>query len=182
MKLLFDFFPIILFFIAYKIYGIYAATAVAMAASIIQVSFFYFKHHKIESMHIITLVMVIFLGGATLLLHDDMFIKWKPTAIYWAFGLGFLISQFFGKKTLIQRLMDSKISVPETVWRRLNVVWTVFFFVLGIANVYVVYHFSTDAWVNFKLFGTLGLTVLFVIIQAVYIAKHMDTDSLKENG
>ena len=180
MKLLFDFFPILLFFIAFKIYGIYAATGVAMAASFLQVSIYYIKHRKFESMHLVTLGIVIFLGGATLLLHDVMFIKWKPTVIYWAFGIGFLGSQFIGKKTLIQRLMDSKIAVPQFVWTRLNVIWTAFFLTLGVVNLYVVYHFSTNAWVNFKLFGTLGLTLLFVVLQAVYIARYMDTGYLKE--
>lgn len=180
MKLLFDFFPIILFFIAYKIYGIYVATAVAMAASLLQVGAYWFKHRKFESMHLITLIMVVLLGGATLILHNVMFIKWKPTTIYWAFGFGFLFSQFIGKKPLIQRLMDSKIVVTDSIWQRLNLVWTIFFFALGIANLFVVYNFSTDIWVDFKLFGTLGLTLVFVLLQAIYIARHMDTNHLKE--
>ena len=174
MKLLFDFFPIFLFFIAFKCFGIYIATATTMVASLLQVIVYWLKHRRFESLHIITLVTVVLLGGSTLLLHNDLFIKWKPTAIYWVFALAFLCSQFIGKKTLIQRLLDSKLSLPRNVWQRLNVSWAVFFVVMGIANIYVLYHFSTNAWVNFKLFGTLGLTVVFMVIQAIYMTKYMD--------
>ena len=116
MKLLFDFFPIILFFVGYKIYGIYAATAIAMIASVLQVAYIWVRHHKVESLHIITLVLVIILGSATLLLHNAMFIKWKPTAIYWTFAITFFVSHFIGKKKpLIQRLMESKLVLSHSV-------------------------------------------------------------------
>ncbi|HVV68361.1 MAG TPA: septation protein A [Gammaproteobacteria bacterium] len=175
MKLLFDFFPIFLFFIAFKFFGIYIATATTMLASLLQVGIYWLKHRRFESLHIITLVTVVLLGGSTLLLHNDLFIKWKPTAIYWVFALAFLSSQFIGKKPLIQRLLDSKLSLPRNVWQRLNVSWILFFVLMGIANIYVLYHFSTNAWVNFKLFGTLGLTLVFMVIQAIYMTKYMDT-------
>ncbi len=174
MKLLFDFFPIFLFFIAFKLFGIYIATATTMLASLLQVVVYWLKHRRFESLHIITLITVVLLGGSTLLLHNDLYIKWKPTAIYWVFALAFIFSQFIGKKPLIQRLLDSKLSLPRKVWQRLNVSWALFFAIMGIANIYVLYHFSTNGWVNFKLFGTLGLTVLFMIIQAVYMSKYME--------
>src|SRR5580700_1227314 len=123
MKLLFDFFPILLFFIAFKFFGIYVATAVAMAASLVQVAIYRLKHKRFESMHIITLVMVVVLGGATLLSHDAMFIKWKPTAIYWVFAIAFLASHFIGQKPIIQRLMEKQLSLPLKVWQKLNISW-----------------------------------------------------------
>lgn len=179
MKLLFDFFPILLFFIAFKIgesyhpaLAIYYATAVAMIASFIQVIAFWIKHRRFEMMHIVTLVCVLFLGGATLLFHKEIFIKWKPTVIYWIFSLVFLATHFFGNKTLIQRLMEEKIVLPPAVWIKLNSSWVIFFILMGAANLYVAYHFSTDTWVNFKLFGSMGITFVFVILQAIYMTRH----------
>lgn len=173
MKMLFDFFPIILFFIAYKFFGIYVATAVAMGASLLQVIYFWLRYHRVEAMHIITLIIILSLGSATLLLHNSMFIKWKPTVIYWVFALMFLLTQFIGNKTLLQRMLGTKITLPNPIWTKLNVSWGVFFAVMGIANLYVVYHYSTNTWVDFKLFGTLGLTIVFIIIQSIYMAKHI---------
>lgn len=175
MKLLFDFFPILLFFIAFKLFGIYIATATTMAASAIQVGVYWLQHRRFESLHIVTLVTVVLLGGSTLLFHNDLFIKWKPTAIYWVFALLFLSSQVIGKKPIIQRLLDGKINLPASVWYRLNIGWAIFFLLMGAVNVFVLSHFSTNTWVNFKLFGTLGLTLLFLIAQAVYMSKFMDT-------
>ncbi|MBS0359462.1 MAG: septation protein A [Proteobacteria bacterium] len=173
MKLLFDFFPILLFFIAFKMYGIYMATGIAIAASIIQVVVFWLKNRRIENIHLITFAIIVVLGGATLLLHNEMFIKWKPTAINWGLALAFLVSHFIGKKNLVQKMMDKNIDLPETIWKRLNIVWITFFTILGFANLYVVYNYDTNTWVNFKLFGVLGVTVLFVIIQAIYLSRHI---------
>jgi intracellular septation protein len=174
MKLLFDFFPILLFFIAYKLFGIYVATAVAMLASFLQVASCWFKHHRFESTHLITLVIILLLGSATIFLHNAMFIKWKPTAVYWIFALLFLTTQFIGNKTLIQRMLDKKVSLPKLIWQRLNLTWGIFFAVMGIANLYVVYNFTTNIWVDFKLFGTLGLTILFVVLQSFYIGRYIE--------
>lgn len=171
MKMLFDFLPILLFFIAFKFYGIYVATSVAMAASVIQTTGYWVKYKRFENMHLITMSLVVTLGAATLFLHNPLFIKWKPTAIYWVFAVFFMGSQFIGKKTVIQRMMDNKIDLPDIVWQRLNLSWAVFFTLLGAANVYVVYHFSTNTWVNFKLFGTMGLTLAFIILQAIYMSR-----------
>lgn len=174
MKLLFDFFPVLLFFITFKLYGIYYATGVAITASIVQVVVYWFKKRQIETMHIITMVLIVVLGSATLMLHDVMFIKWKPTAVYWAFSLAFLLSQFIGNKPLIQQMMEDNINLPPAIWQRLNTSWFIFFGLMGIINIYVVYHFDTDTWVNFKLFGGIGLTLLFVIAQALYLSKHAE--------
>ena len=173
MRILFDFFPILLFFIAYKLSGIYVATVTAMVASIIQASFHWLRFRSIEKVHIITLVLVIVLGGATLLLHDETFIKWKPTAIYWVLAITFISSHYIGEKLLIQRMMDNKINLPPLLWRRLNISWSIFFSLLGSANLFVVYYFSTDIWVNFKLFGILGLTLIFTVLQGLYMSRHV---------
>ncbi|MFM8332528.1 MAG: septation protein A [Candidatus Methylumidiphilus sp.] len=175
MKLLFDFFPILLFFIAYKIFDIYVATAVAIAASFAQVGYSWFKTRKIETMHLVTLVIIVVFGGLTLYLQDEQFIKWKPTVINWLFGFAFLSSQWLGEKTMIERMMGATagLSLPGAVWRNLNLSWTLFFFVLGGVNWYVMSNFDTATWVNFKLFGMLGLTLLFVVLQSIYLSRHL---------
>lgn len=176
MKFLVDFFPILLFFIAYKFYGIYTATAVAIAASFVQVAAFWLKHRRFENMHLITLGLIVILGGATLYLQDEMFIKWKPTLVNWLFAVAFLGSHYIGKKPLVERMMGSAMELPAPLWTRLNISWVLFFTVLGVINLYVVYNFDTDTWVNFKLFGMMGLTFAFVIAQAFVLARFIKTD------
>ncbi|SCZ49303.1 septation protein A [Thiohalomonas denitrificans] len=173
MKLLFDFFPILLFFIAYKIYGIYAATAVAIGASFIQVALFWMRHRRFENMHLITLGLIGVLGGATLWLQNETFIQWKPTVVNWLFGLAFFASRFIGRKPLVQRMMGAALELPDVIWQRLNSAWALFFIGSGFLNLYVVYNFDTDFWVNFKLFGLMGLTIAFVIGQAFFLVRHM---------
>ncbi len=173
MKLLYDFFPIIIFFVVFKLYGIYAATASAIIVSLIQVCFYWLKYRRFEKMQVTTLVLIVILGGATLIFHNPMFIKWKVSVINWLFAAAFLGSQWIGRKNLVQRMLEEKISLPTKVWFRLNMFWVIYFFILGVVNLYVVYHFSTNIWVNFKLFGILGLTLVFVILQAFYLAKHL---------
>ncbi len=173
MKLLFDFFPVLLFFIAYKTYDIYVATAAAIAASFIQVGLFWLKTRKVETMHLVTLAILVVFGGLTLYLKDEQFIKWKPTVINWLFGVVFLASQWVGEKTMIERMMSASLSLPNRIWRNLNLSWTLFFFVLGGANWFVMTTFDTATWVNFKLFGMLGLTFLFVVLQSIYLSRHL---------
>src|SRR3989338_6989143 len=136
MKFLTDLLPIILFFIAFKFYGIYIATAVAIAASLLQVAYCYFINKKVDGMQWITLAIIVILGGATLFLHNELFIKWKPTVIEWAFALAFLLSQFFGKKSLTQRMLEANVTLPAYFWQRLNLSWVIFFFVMGAVNIY----------------------------------------------
>jgi len=174
MQLFYDFIPIIIFFAVYKFFGIYAATASAIIVSFLQVFLYRLKHHKFEKMQLITLFLILLLGGATLILHNPIFIKWKPSAIYWAFAIAFLGSHFIGHKPLIRYIMESKITLPDKIWNRLNIGWMVFFTFIGFLNIYVVYHYSTNTWVDFKLFGILGLMILFVIIQAIYLSRHME--------
>ena len=183
MKFLFDFFPIVLFFIAYKLYGIFAATAVAIAASFLQVGLYWLKHRKVENTHLVTLVLIAVFGGLTLILQDEIFIKWKPSVINWLFGIVFLGSQFIGKKNIVERMMGANISLPKFIWPRLNMAWSVFFIALGFANLYVMSYYDTDTWVNFKMFGMMGLTIVFLVGQGFYLARYIQeepaTDSLE---
>ena len=176
MKFLFDLFPILLFFVAYKMYDIYVATAVAIGAAFVQTVLFWLKHRKFEKMHLITLAILVVFGGLTLILRDPVFIKWKPTVVNWLFGATFLGSQFIGERPLVERMMGHAITVPGPVWRRLNWAWILFFLAMGLINIYVAYNFSEETWVNFKLFGMMGLTLVFVFAQAFYLGRYMETD------
>ncbi len=182
MKFLADFFPILLFFIAYKVYDIYVATAVAIVASFAQVGIHWFRHRRFENMHLITLAIMVVFGGATLLLQDEMFIKWKPTVINWLFAAVFLGSHFIGKKTIIQRMMGQAMTLPDPVWLKLSISWILFFVSIGFVNLYVVYNFDTDTWVNFKLFGLMGITFAFIMLQIPFLAKYIKTDENENNG
>lgn len=183
MKILYDFFPILLFFIAYKLYGIYAATATAIIATFAQVAIFWLRHRRVEKMHIITLGIIVLFGGATLILRDPVFIKWKPTIAYWLFAATFLGSQFVGEKNLIERMMGHAIHATRSVWTRLNLAWIVFFVLMGLVNLYVAYTYSEDTWVNFKLFGLMGLTMLFVLGQGVVLSRYIpDEPDTKEES
>ncbi len=210
MKFLFDLFPILLFFAVYKIFGIYAATAAAIATTVLQVVWQWFRHRRVDKMLLVTLAIIVVLGGATLLLHDRSFVMWKPTAIYWLFAAIFFGSHFIGEKPLVERMMGHTVEAPNAVWKRLNLLWGAFFVFLGIANLYVANRFfiaqheldlaagksveisscadqltgtllnlcqnartMEEQWVNFKLFGLMGLMLLFVIIQAFYLARYM---------
>jgi len=179
MKFLVDFFPILLFFVAYKVYDIYVATAVAIAAAFVQVGMYWIKHKKFEKSHLITLAILVVFGGATIVLQDEMFIKWKPSVVNWIFAVAFLGSQFIGNKTIVERMMSKSVTLPAAIWLKLNMSWVIFFIALGIANLFVVYNFDTDTWVNFKLFGMMGLTVMFVIAQAIYMSRHMDASEVE---
>jgi intracellular septation protein len=173
MKLLLDFLPIIFFFATYKFYGIFPATAAAILVSALQITFIWFKKRRLEPIQIITFLMILILGGATLFLHNSIFIKWKPTVLYWVFAILFFLSQLIGKKPFIKYMLEEKISLPEPVWKKLNLSWIVFFSIVGLVNLYVVYNYSTDFWVNFKLFGIVGLTIIFGLMQSFFISKYI---------
>ncbi len=179
MKLLFDFFPILFFFIAYKLFDIYVATGVAIASTVVQIALSWIRTRTVASMQWVTLAVIIIFGGLTLYLHDEQFIMWKPTVINWLFGGAFLASQFFGQQTAIERILNTNLTLPKPVWRRLNLGWVAFFLLLGGANLYVMRHFDRDIWVNFKLFGMLGLTVVFIVLQSVYLSRYMVEPSTK---
>lgn len=173
MKFLFEIFPIVLFFAAFKLYGIYVATAVAIAATVAQISWVWLKHRKIENMQWISLALIVVFGGATMLLRDETFIKWKPTVLYWLFAATLLISDLAFRKNLIRSMMEKQVSAPDPVWKKLLFGWIGFFVVMGVLNLYVAYGYSTDTWVNFKLFGGIGLMIVFVLGQALLLAPHM---------
>ena len=173
MKQLLEFFPILLFFIAYKAYDIYVATAVVIGATIIQVAIAWFKYRKVETMQWITLGLVIVFGGATIVLHDEQYLKWKFSIIEWLFGLAFLGSHFIGEKTFIERMMSSNLTLPANIWTRLNFSWASFFISVGFINVYVMYNYSTDDWVNFKTFVAPALMVVFMVVQMALLYKYI---------
>ncbi len=173
MKLLFDFFPIILFFVAFKFGGIYVATAVAIAATFGQIGWVWFKGRKVEPMLWVSLVIVVLFGGATLLLHNDTFIKWKPTVLYWVFAVVLVGGQVLFRRNFIRQLLGTQMDLPAVAWARLNWSWAAYFAVMGILNIWVAYRYSTAIWVDFKLFGSLGLTLVFAVIQSLMIARYL---------
>ncbi|MFN4148350.1 MAG: septation protein A [Rhodocyclaceae bacterium] len=175
MKFLFDLFPVILFFAAYKFAGIYVATGAAIAATFAQIGWVHFRHGKVDKMLWVSLVLIVVFGGMTLLLHDPTFIKWKPTILYWLFALALLGSAWLFKKNLIRAMMEKQMTLPEALWGRLNLAWAGFFAAMGLLNIYVAYNFSEDTWVNFKLFGGMGLMLAFVVAQGFLLAKYIET-------
>jgi len=174
MKLLFDLFPVILFFIAFKFAGIYVATSVAIAATVVQIVWSKWRHGKIDTMLWVSFVIIAVFGGATLWLHDATFIKLKPTVLYWLFSAILLFASLIFKKNLIRSLLSEKIALPLHVWHRLNLLWSLFFAVLGLLNLYVAFNYSEDAWVNFKLFGFTGLMIVFILGQSAWLARYVD--------
>ena len=173
MKFLFDLFPVILFFVAFKFAGIYAATAIAITATFGQIGWLKFRRKKVDTMMWVSLGIIVVFGGATLYLQDETFIKWKPTVLYWAFSIALAGAQLAARKNLIRAVLGEQIQLPEPVWTRLNWSWAGFFAVMGGINLYVAFNYPTDTWVNFKLFGGMGLMVVFVILQSVYLARHL---------
>ncbi|SDL38614.1 intracellular septation protein [Modicisalibacter muralis] len=174
MKLLLDFLPIAIFFAVYHFSGdIVLATLVLIPATLAQVAFLWWRHRRVEKMHLVTLALLIVLGGATVIFKDPAFIQWKPTVVNALFALAFLVSPLFGGKTLVQRMMEKAVALPTPIWTRLNLAWVVFFVIMAVLNVYVFKTFDEATWVNFKLFGMLGLTLVFVLAQGVYLSRHM---------
>ena len=173
MKLLIDFFPIALFFAVFKLWGIYPATAVAIVATIVQIAYLRFKLGKVEPMQWVSLGVIVLFGGATLLAQDENFIKWKPTVLYWLMGAALLVGQLLLRKNLIKSLMGGQVQLPDHAWNTLNWAWSGFFAAMGGLNLWIAYHFDTDTWVNFKMFGGLGLMLLFILVQAVYMSRFM---------
>ena len=176
MKILADLFPVILFFIAYQLFDIYIATQAAIAAAAVQVVYNRLRYGKVETMHWVTLGLLVLFGGLTLALRDPTFIKWKPTVVNWLFAAAFLLSQLFMKRSLLRRMMDHAVNMPDTAWLRLNTAWVAFFAAMGVLNLYIAYNFSEAVWVNFKLFGFLGLTLVFMLAQGFYLARFVEPD------
>jgi len=179
MKFLFDLFPVILFFVAFKFFGIYIATAVAIVATVAQIAWVCYRHRKIDNIQWVTLGVIVVFGGATLLLHDSATSSAAPTVLYWLFGAALLVAEFGFRKNLIKAMMGKQITLADSIWRWLLMSWIGFFVIMGVLNLYVAFNFSTDAWVNFKLFGGTGLMLAFVVLQALFLAKYVDSGETK---
>ncbi|CAB1368487.1 septation protein A [Denitratisoma oestradiolicum] len=177
MKFLFDLFPIILFFIAFKLAGVFTATAVAIAATGLQVAWVWWRHGKVDTMLWVSLALVTVFGGATLLLHDEIFIKWKPTVLYWLFATTLAASALLFRRNLIRTMLGEQITLPDKIWARLNGAWVIFFLTMGGLNLIIAFSFSTDIWVNFKLFGGMGLMLVFVIAQSLFLGKYVESEN-----
>jgi intracellular septation protein len=182
MQLLFDFFPVIAFFITYKVTGnLFVATGVIIVSVIAQTAWQWFRHRKVSSMALISGALVLVFGGLTLLIHDKVFIQWKVTAVNWLFAVAFLASRFFGDKLLIERMMGENVQLESALWQKLNWAWIGFFTALGFINLYVAYNFTEATWVNFKLFGMLGLTVVFALAQAFWLSSKMPPEGAESS-
>ncbi len=201
MKFLFDLLPVILFFGAYKLAGanpeashalavqwlgggiaitqapILIATAVAIVATFGQIALVWTRHRKVDTMLWVSLAIIVVFGGATLFFHNPTFIKWKPTALYWMFGGVLLGSALLLRRNLIRKMLEAQIQLPDEVWSRLNLAWAGFFIAMGLLNLYVAYSFSEEAWVNFKLFGGMGLMLAFVLGQGFYLSRYLEEET-----
>ncbi|WP_416761547.1 septation protein A [Roseateles sp. So40a] len=204
MKLLLDFLPLLLFFVTFKyadrqpdwaaafatehlgflVSGgkvgpteapVLLATVVVMAATIAQVLFLKLRGRKVDLMLWISLGLVVTLGAATVYFHNEAFIKWKPTLVYWLFSAAILISRLLGRD-LLRQMLGKELHLPDVIWTRLNRAWIVFFAAMGFANLYVAYSFSTEAWANFKVFGGTGLMIAFMLGQGIYMSRHLPQD------
>ncbi len=194
MKFLFDLFPVIVFFAAYKLAGggdksgscivtpdtpitqdpILLATGLAIVATLGQVGWLLLRRKKVDGMLWVSLAIVTLFGGATLVLRDPTFIQWKPTILYWSFSAVFLLSPLFLRRPLAQAMLEEKISLPPKIWGRLNASWVAFFAFMGAVNLAAVRTLSCNDWVNFKFYGFTGLMLLFVLGQALFLARHVD--------
>lgn len=201
-KLLFDLFPVILFFVVFKVAGahpeaaqafgsqylsalvsggevtlqqapILLSTAVAIIATLAQVLWLLLRRHPVDKMLWVSLAIIVVFGGATIYFHDEQFIKWKPTVLYWCFASTLLLAPLLFGKNLMRSLMGQQLQLPQEVWSRLNLAWGSFFALMGVVNLYVAFNFPLDVWVNFKLFGFLGLMIAFVIAQSVYLSRYI---------
>ena len=179
MKLLLDFLPLVLFFGAYKLYGIYVGTAVLMAATTAQMAIIYAIDKKLTTMHKATLALILIFGGLTLFLQDERFIKWKPTVLYTAMAIALAVALWVFRKNFLKMMLGSQLTLPDAVWNRLTVVWVLYFLFMAAINGYVAAYFSTDAWANFKLWGYV-FPVAFIIGQGIYVARHLSDEAPAE--
>ena len=188
MKVLFDLFPVILFFVAFKFSDIYTATAVAIVATFVQIGWVWFRHRKVDTMLWISLGVITVFGGATLLFHNETFIKWKPTVLYWLFASVLLGGRIFFKRNLIKSMVGDKMTMPDLAWNKMNLSWVGFFITMGLLNLYVAFanpfcHSEEECrnqWVNFKLFGGMGFTFIFVLLQGFMLSKYIEEKPKEE--
>lgn len=182
MQLLIDYLPILFFFGAYFYEDIYFATTVLMAVMPLVLLLQWFITRKLNKIYLASTALVLLLGTATLYFRNPLFLYWKPTALNWAIALAFLGSQFIGDKTFVQRMMQSAAELTAAQWRRLNSIWVVFFIAVGCINLYVAFAFSEATWVKFKLFGMLGVTIVFVLIQTIWLTMTIKKNESSDQG
>lgn len=180
MKLALDFIPILLFFIAHQFAGIYVATAVAIGGAVLQLVYARIVLKRIDTMLWFSCGVVVVFGGLTLALHNPTFIKWKPTVLYWSMGLALAFSAIFLKRNLISKLMGQQIALPDQIWHRLNLAWIVFLLAVGAINLFVAYNFLEKTWVKFKLFGIMGLMLVFILVQAAFLSRYIKDEGKPE--
>ena len=176
MKFLFDLLPVVLFFVAFKLANIYVATATAIATTFVQVAWLKLRGKRVGPMLWASLAIIAVFGGATLLLQNEIFIKWKPTVLYWLLGAVLAGAALLFRRNLVRVMLAEQVRLPDPVWNRLNWSWVAFFAFMGALNLYVAYNYPTDLWVNFKLFGGMGLMLLFVVVQALFLARHVQEE------
>jgi intracellular septation protein len=181
MQFLIDLLPVIAFFVAYKLADIYVATGVLIVGVLLQTAWSWFRHRKVSGMLLASAILVLVFGGLTLLIHDPVFIKWKPTIVNWLFATAFLASQFLSGPTIVQRMLGENVSLDEGSWKRLNLMWVVFFLFAGALNLFVAFRYDEATWVNFKLFGLMGLTLAFALAQGVWISRKAETPATPEH-
>lgn len=179
MKPLLDLWPILLFFVVYKWYDIYMATAVLMGGVVVHSLWVWWREGRLSPAQWLTLLLVLPFGGATLLLHEPRFIQWKPTLLQWLMAAAFAGSHWIGEKPLVRRLLDQQVTLPPPVWTRLSLAWIGFFLFSGAVNLFVAYTFDEATWVSFKLFGLFGMTLLFVLLQGVWLARYLPDEREK---
>ncbi|MEO6625269.1 MAG: septation protein A [Burkholderiaceae bacterium] len=175
MRVLLDFIPILLFFGAYKFYDIYVATMVLMGGTVIQTALIYQLERKVTGMQKATLLLILVFGALTLWLHDERFIKWKPTVLYAGIAIGLALAFLVFKKSFLKLMLGSQLELPDRVWGRLNLAWILYCFFMSATNAYVAAFFSTDAWVDFKIWGYV-FPIVFLVAQGFYIAPHLKAD------
>lgn len=184
MQFFYEIFPVFLFFIAFKFYGIYVATVVGIITTFLQVVITRFWLGLWDRKQVITLSVFVVFGGMTLYFHNPIFVKWKPTIVFWIFALAILFTHVFTKKPLMQRLMENMLQekgdVPSNIWRKVNLIWALFFIILGSINLYIAYHFSNDTWVNFKFYGISSALFILSIIQALYFMRYMTEKKIEK--
>lgn len=173
MKQLIDFLPLIVFFICYKVYDIYVASGALIAATAVALGATYLLYRRIEKMTLAAFVVLAIFGTLTIVFHDDRFIKWKVTIVYFLFAATLLVTRFVMKQTLIQKILGKELELPQAVWQRLNMAWIFFFIICGLINIYVAFWLSRDFWMNFKVFGLTGATLLFTLLCIAYIYRFL---------
>lgn len=176
MKQFIEFIPLIVFFAVYKFFDIYMATAALVVVTGLQLLYSWLRHRRVEKMQLFTFVLVGFFGGLTLFFHNDLFIKWKVTAINALFAVGLLVSRYGFAKNLIKTMLAKELQAPDAIWDKLNLAWVGFFALCGLLNLYIAFNLSQEVWVNFKVFGLLGLTFVFTLLSGLYLYRHLPAE------